>query len=301
MQENKLNLFQKTTYSFSEEDRVTNALLLIFQHSDPSLVAHFLGFFSILYEEGLDVIIKDHLHYDDHNIIDGEISLNREFVVAIEVKIYRGKFELEDQVASYFKLLVKRSEKRKLLLLISPDDNEPPIIDQIPNQNLENSISWVSWSRIYTLLKDYHKLSSKNTIERYLLSEFLDYLEALGLSGEEDRNPYGEKLSSRLKYIFGNETAEKILLHIYHFKGAYGTQIAKGHNIDLYAVQQQLKRFEKSGVLRKERQGRTVLYYFNYRSPFFQPIYELIRRVYDTIPLSEKERIFNPRFQKKRR
>lgn len=301
MQEERLNLFLKTIYSLQEEDRVTNALLLVLQHSDRSLLAHFLGQLGILFNKGTNVFIREHLYYDSHNIVDGEILLPDKFLVAIEVKIYRNQFETDEQAGAYFRLLCKRQEKKRILLLVSPAETEPPIVNQIPGQNTECFIRWVPWAQVHAWLCEYSILNSGGPIEKYLLSELSAYLQSLKLVGIPDGESDRKRLSSKLKYILGNETAEKALLHIFHFKGAHARKIAKAHNINLYAVQKQLARFEKSGILCKEKQGRTIVYYFDDRSPFCKPIYQLIQKVYDAIPLSEKQRIFNPSFKRQRK
>ena len=149
MDANRLNLFLKTTYSYSEEDRFTNAFLLVLQHSDRSLLAHFLGQFGVIFQKSKTIIIRDHLHYDSHSIVDGEICLPNEFVIAIESKIFQNQFRTNEQVAKYFSLLGKRQEKTKILLLISPDLVEPPMIGRIPDQNAGCIIRWTSWQQVY--------------------------------------------------------------------------------------------------------------------------------------------------------
>jgi len=109
-----------------------------------------------------------------------------------------------------------------------------------------------------------------------------------------------QRVRSQLKDILGNATAEKVLLHVFHFQGAHAAKIARDHNMNLSPVQRQLARLERSGLLRKERHGRTVVYYFNDQSPFLPPVLQLMQIVYDAIPLAEKQRVFSPSFRRQR-
>lgn len=95
-----------------------------------------------------------------------------------------------------------------------------------------------------------------------------------------------------LESIFGNKTAEIVLLYIYHYKEIHASAIAKFSNSALNPVQNQLHRFEKGGILLSKPVGRSRLYFFNPKSPFVGPVKELVRRVYEFIPLKEKEKKF---------
>ncbi|MDR2999682.1 MAG: hypothetical protein LBU89_00335 [Fibromonadaceae bacterium] len=52
-----------------------------------------------------------------------------------------------------------------------------------------------------------------------------------------------------LKYIFGNATAERVLLHIYHYGSIHAAAIASDYGLAVTPILNQLERFEKSGIL----------------------------------------------------
>lgn len=104
-----------------------------------------------------------------------------------------------------------------------------------------------------------------------------------------------------LEGIFGNKTAEKILLHIFHYGESHASAIARDFNIALNPVIQQLNRFELSGVLVSKEVGRSRVYTFNPKSPLAKPVKDLIEMAYDSISLSEREKIFQIRRRPRRK
>ena len=98
-----------------------------------------------------------------------------------------------------------------------------------------------------------------------------------------------------LEGIFGNKTAEKVLLYIFHYKSAYPSAIAKDLSIARHPVMNQLDRFEKAGVLISEEIGRARVYRFNEKSPRTNPVRTLIQQVYDMLSLAEKQKLFKER------
>ncbi len=277
---------------------MTNSLLIVLQHTQINVLSTFLHAIGIASDLHDSISIRDHIHYDEHNIVDGEIALAGDFVVAIESKIYKGMFENDYQAARYLDLLIEKDEKEKVLLLISPDDEQPNLVEELSVKRQDASIAWLSWIHVMKLLGEAVETIDAQIIDTYLISEFKDYIEFLGLAGSENQEDKKPRLRSRLQAILGNRTAEKALLHIYHFKSSYASQIARDHGLHLYSVQKQLDRFEQGGILYKERHGRTVLYYFNQRHPFFEPLQQLMRQVYDSISLEEKFKIFSPKFRR---
>lgn len=71
------------------------------------------------------------------------------------------------------------------------------------------------------------------------------------------------KYLPRLKGIFGNDTAEIVLLHIHELGEAWAQMIADDYGIALTPVKKQLIRFEGSGILKKTVRGRTIIYSYN--------------------------------------
>ena len=293
---NHLNLFLKTRYSLAEEDRVTNALLLLLQDGTIDLFKSFMKELGIFIHDIRGVCIRDHVPYDEHSIVDGEILITNELLVMIESKVDKGKFDTNDQILKYFNILHGRSEDRRILLLLSPDEQEPDLVKSISEQNASCYLMWRSWDNIATWLQSYFEVSDNSSdIEDYLIYNFVNYLTSLGLlindSKHKDR---GKGLKPQLRYILGNTTAERVLLHIFHHNGATGRQIARDHNLALDPIQKQLKRFEKAGVLRKERHGKECVYYFREDCPFLPEIIGLVRKAYEHIPDEMRKRVFEP-------
>jgi predicted transcriptional regulator len=104
-----------------------------------------------------------------------------------------------------------------------------------------------------------------------------------------------------LEGIFGNRTAEKVLLHIFHYGESHASAIAADFKVAKNPVIQQLNRFEAAGVLASKENGRTRIYFFNPKSPFQRPIKELIEMAYDSIPLAERQKLFSARRRPRRK
>lgn len=104
-----------------------------------------------------------------------------------------------------------------------------------------------------------------------------------------------------LEGIFGNKTAEKVLLHIFHYGESHASAIAKDFSIAVNPVIQQLNRFERAGILVSKESGRARVYSFNPKSAFNKPIQEIIEKAYDSIPLSERQKLFETRRRPRRK
>jgi hypothetical protein len=104
-----------------------------------------------------------------------------------------------------------------------------------------------------------------------------------------------------LQGIFGNQTAEKVLLHVYHYGQIHASAIASDYGVALNPIKRQLERFELAGVLASKEVGRSRLYFFNPKSALQGPVRELIRIVYESIPLKEREQIFQVRRRPRRK
>jgi hypothetical protein len=104
-----------------------------------------------------------------------------------------------------------------------------------------------------------------------------------------------------LEGIFGNKTAERVLLHVFHYGEIHASAIAGDYGIALNPIKRQLDRFETAGVLASKEVGRSRVYFFNPKSPLLGPVRELIRILYESIPLKEREGIFHVRRRPRRK
>ena len=104
-----------------------------------------------------------------------------------------------------------------------------------------------------------------------------------------------------LEGIFGNKTAERVLLHIYHYGEIHASAISQDYGIALNPIKGQLDRFEHAGVLSSKEVGRSRLYFFNPKSVFLGPVRDLLKITYESIPLKEREKIFASRRRPRRK
>lgn len=104
-----------------------------------------------------------------------------------------------------------------------------------------------------------------------------------------------------LEGIFGNKTAEKVLLHIFHYGESHASAIASDFKMTLNPIIQQLNRFESAGVLISKNVGRSRIYSFNAKSPILKPVKDLIEIAYESISLSERQKLFQARRRPRRK
>jgi len=89
---------------------------------------------------------------------------------------------------------------------------------------------------------------------------------------------------SVLADILGSASAEAALLHIYHYGETYGRAVSADFGVSLDAVQKQLDKFERAGLLISKRQGRTLVYTWNPKSRGASRLRELVSIYYDSLP-----------------
>ena len=104
-----------------------------------------------------------------------------------------------------------------------------------------------------------------------------------------------------LDEIFGNRSVERIYLHLFHYGEIHARGLANDYKTSADPFLKQLNRLENAGILVSRTVGRTRLYQFNPKSPFVTPIRKIIEIVYDSMPLPEKEHIFQTRRRPRRK
>jgi hypothetical protein len=165
----KLNLFAKTRYSLSEEDRIVNGLLILLKHGPSSFISGFMNYIGTPIDRRDNLILQDHITCAPDSKIDGEILIPGKLRIFLEAKIYSDKFADSNQIERYFRILKGKTEARRTLLLVSPDLNEPSIVSEIPGQYEFCFIRWRSWQQIDRLVARH--LETFN--EEYPIAEFL--------------------------------------------------------------------------------------------------------------------------------
>jgi DNA-binding transcriptional ArsR family regulator len=104
-----------------------------------------------------------------------------------------------------------------------------------------------------------------------------------------------------LETLFGNRTAAKVMLYLFHHGEAYATGAAKDLGVALSPVQRQLDKFEASGLLVSRRVGNTRLYAFNPKLPVTRRLKDLIEVFHEAMSIEERERLFPVRRRPRRR
>lgn len=100
--------------------------------------------------------------------------------------------------------------------------------------------------------------------------------------------------------IFGNATAEKVLLHLQRNGEGYALGIARAFQLPVSQVQRQLQRLEHAGVLVNQTKGRTRLYLWNPRCYFLKELRETLERILEFLPPEERDRYFLRRTRPRR-
>ena len=97
-----------------------------------------------------------------------------------------------------------------------------------------------------------------------------------------------------LQPIFGSKSSEEVLAFLVLHPEGYASEIAGVAGLDLFAVQQQLVKFEHAGLLYSRTAGRKRIYAFDPRYPLLGELKRLIRRALALPPSSRSIRSFTP-------
>ena len=103
-----------------------------------------------------------------------------------------------------------------------------------------------------------------------------------------------------LEPLFESEIKEKILLYIYTHSESYPNEIARAFQFYLNAVQYQLLKLEKGGVLYSKLKGKVRLFGINPRYPFRRELEALLEKTLNFIPENEKREYYMPRLRPRR-
>lgn len=98
-----------------------------------------------------------------------------------------------------------------------------------------------------------------------------------------------------IRELFGNESAAIALLTLYHHRELHASAIAKDAGKALHPILNQLDRFESAGILISRQVGRSRLYSFNQKSPFYRPLMEILGIEYSSLSQEQKEILFKHR------
>lgn len=104
-----------------------------------------------------------------------------------------------------------------------------------------------------------------------------------------------------LEGIFGNKSAERVLLYLEQYGEGYGRAIAATfEDVSVSMALAQLKRFEAAGLLVSRRQGKTLVFSWNPRSLFVDDVRALLRKALEALPEVDRKRYFRRRLRPRR-
>ena len=94
-----------------------------------------------------------------------------------------------------------------------------------------------------------------------------------------------------LEPLLGSTNAERVLIFILVRKEGYIREIARFFGCDPDSIQKQLKKFETGGILFSSPVGRTRLYSFNPRYPFFKELKALLEKALIFYPQEDQDQL----------
>lgn len=104
-----------------------------------------------------------------------------------------------------------------------------------------------------------------------------------------------------LSGLFGNETAEKVLLYLENYGSGYPRGIATTFDLSISQVQNQLERLERGGVVVSRLIGKTRMYEWNPRYLFLSELRAMLEKALKRLPNDMLEKYFRERMRPRRK
>lgn len=98
-----------------------------------------------------------------------------------------------------------------------------------------------------------------------------------------------------LEAVFGNKTAQLIMLRLFKEEEVYAGMIAKDYDIGIRAVQNQLEKFENAHLLVSRKIGNVRVFSFNPQSSFVGPLKDLVKVEFEKLSDKDREYIYSRR------
>ncbi|MGK5086653.1 hypothetical protein WDW86_03780 [Bdellovibrionota bacterium FG-2] len=95
--------------------------------------------------------------------------------------------------------------------------------------------------------------------------------------------------------LFGNATAEKVLIFLEARGEGYALGIAKEFKLPVSQVQRQLQKFEKMGMVVTSKKGNSKVFAWNLRCAFAPELKALLRRLLSELPEEVREMVMGAR------
>jgi len=176
-----------STYS-QQENQVTGTILSVFEHLGTSLVEDILE--TALDESDLSVVTFQSQYVAEDSVPDAVIRSS--VSLFIETKTRPGEVT-RSQLENHLTALEDEETKKKLLVVLSPDENEPTAVRAMDNEQ----VVWISFdtlvSALEALLSRDESVSTEQTRppterETFLIRELIRFVHDAELtSGTEDR------------------------------------------------------------------------------------------------------------------
>lgn len=103
-----------------------------------------------------------------------------------------------------------------------------------------------------------------------------------------------------LEPLFESPTKVKALLYLHTHGESYAREMARDLGLYPSAVQYQLLKLEKGGVLFSTLKGKVRLFGINPRYPFKKELGALLEKALCFVPEEEHERLYKPRLRPRR-
>ena len=100
--------------------------------------------------------------------------------------------------------------------------------------------------------------------------------------------------------IFGNATAERVLLYLQQYEEGYALGIAQTFELPVSQIQRQLIRMESTGVLVSRLKGRTRVFQWNPQCYFLKDLRAMLSRILEFLPREEQQKHFLKRTRPRR-
>lgn len=104
-----------------------------------------------------------------------------------------------------------------------------------------------------------------------------------------------------LETLFGNPTANRLLLYMHNYEQGYAAAIARTYSIPVSQVQKQLERFERGNVLVSQKQGPIRLYSWNPRYSFQKQLRALLEEAFQHMSDAEVKKYYRQRRRPRRK
>jgi DNA-binding transcriptional ArsR family regulator len=103
-----------------------------------------------------------------------------------------------------------------------------------------------------------------------------------------------------LDELFGNRTAERVMLYLANYRHGYARDIAMTFDTSPSMVQKQLLRLERGSILVSRFVGKTRVFEFNPRWYFVNELLALLQKALAAMPEEENRKYYRKRLRPRR-